>query len=209
MSTKADDSISNAGALFEKVPDASRITFPTEPAFVVPVAIKLVPELYGEGQYGVIATAPIPAKTKIWVWTDRVRQIPPDEIEHYLEQQALAMMMTRNDRASDAKTQQQDNKESRLLEAKQIILRQGFVLPAPNDQIFNSNPTDAGRFMNHSNTPTCGPDGTLRDVEIGEELTMDYSFHGNPTWYQEICRKYSVLTEAQVAEKCNNKLNGD
>ena len=65
----------------------------------------------------------------------------------------------------------------------------------------NSNPSDAGRFMNHSNTPNCGPDGALRDIEIGEELTMNYNFHGNPQWYIDICDKYGVLTERQVAEK--------
>ena len=29
---------------------------------------------------------------------------------------------------------------------------------------------------------------------------MDYSFHGNPQWYQDICAQYDVLTERQVAE---------
>lgn len=50
-----------------------------------------------------------------------------------------------------------------------------------------------------SSTPNCGPDDTLRDVQPDEELTMDYAFHGNPQWYQDICRKYNVLTETQVA----------
>ena len=43
--------------------------------------------------------------------------------------------------------------------------------------------------------------GALRDIEIGEELTMNYNFHGNPQWYIDICDKYGVLTERQVAER--------
>ena len=48
-----------------------------------------------------------------------------------------------------------------------------------------------------------GPDGTLRDIEVGEELTLDYSFHGNPihVWYRETCSKFVVLTEREIAER--------
>ena len=67
------------------------------------------------------------------------------------------------------------------------------------DDYFHSNPTDSGRLTNHSVDPNTGPDGSLRDILPGEELTMDYSFHGNPVWYQTICAKYEELTEAQVA----------
>eukprot|EP00568_Trieres_chinensis_P011553 CAMPEP_0183312600 /NCGR_PEP_ID=MMETSP0160_2-20130417/42259_1 /TAXON_ID=2839 ORGANISM="Odontella Sinensis, Strain Grunow 1884" /NCGR_SAMPLE_ID=MMETSP0160_2 /ASSEMBLY_ACC=CAM_ASM_000250 /LENGTH=45 /DNA_ID= /DNA_START= /DNA_END= /DNA_ORIENTATION= len=31
---------------------------------------------------------------------------------------------------------------------------------------------------------------------------MDYGFHGNPEWYRDICRKYGVQTEAEIANKC-------
>ena len=55
--------------------------------------------------------------------------------------------------------------------------------------------------MNHSNEANCGPDGTLRDIQEGEELTMNYAFHGNPTWYQAICAKYGVRTEAEIAQQ--------
>lgn len=55
--------------------------------------------------------------------------------------------------------------------------------------------------MNHSNHPNCSPDGALTDIEPGEEMTMDYSFHGNPPWYQDICAKYGVLTERQVTQQ--------
>merc|ERR1712194_405321 len=106
-----------------------------------------------------------------------------------------------------------------------LFLRQGFVLPpsstsetmspplegdiksednnedkkVPNDDFFYSNPTDSGKFTNHSAYPNVGPDGALRNILKGEELTMDYSFHGNPEWYQHICAKYDVTTESQVA----------
>mmetsp|Transcript_28810 Transcript_28810/g.69400 ORF Transcript_28810/g.69400 Transcript_28810/m.69400 type:complete len:112 (+) Transcript_28810:376-711(+) len=106
------------------------------------------------------------------------------------------------------------------MEAVRVFLRQGFVLPRPPrssgkdtsdgsrgdhpDDYFYSNPTDAGRFMNHSKDPNCGPDGTLRDIAASEELTMDYGFHGDPSWYRNICEKYGVLTEAQVSELSND-----
>ena len=34
-----------------------------------------------------------------------------------------------------------------------------------------------------------------------EELTMDYSFHGNPIWYREACSKFVVLTDREIAER--------
>merc|ERR1719346_927123 len=71
----------------------------------------------------------------------------------------------------------------------------------PTDLHFlNTNPEDAGRFTNHSASPNMGIDGALRDIASGEQLTMDYSFHGNPEWYQNICAKYGVLTEAEIAK---------
>lgn len=151
------------------------VEFPTEPAFVVPVEVRETPE-YGEGHYGVFAAAPLNAGTKFWVWTDRIMAIPHHELDAYIE-----------------------TNFGKDVQAIQTFLRQGFVLPNKDD-VFYSNPTDAGRFMNHSNTPNCGPDGTLRDVEKGEELTMDYSFHGNPLWYQDVCRKYNVRTETEIAQ---------
>mmetsp|Transcript_15369 Transcript_15369/g.15546 ORF Transcript_15369/g.15546 Transcript_15369/m.15546 type:complete len:107 (-) Transcript_15369:325-645(-) len=66
------------------------------------------------------------------------------------------------------------------------------------DDFFQSNPTDSGRSTNHSSDPNSGPEGALRDILQGEELTMDYFFHGNPEWYQTICARYEVLTEAQI-----------
>ena len=52
--------------------------------------------------------------------------------------------------------------------------------------------------MNHSENANCGPDGTLRDIEVGEELTMDYSFHANPMWYQDMCHKFEVSLSAKL-----------
>ncbi|GMI11179.1 hypothetical protein TrVE_jg4507 [Triparma verrucosa] len=71
----------------------------------------------------------------------------------------------------------------------QTFLRQGFVLP-DNPDCFHSNPEDAGRFVNHSEHFNVGMNGALRDIKAGEELTMDYNFHGNPEWYRQICRQY-------------------
>jgi hypothetical protein len=149
--------------------------FPTEPAFLVPVEVRDAPQ-YGTGQKGVYATEPIAAGTKFWVWTDRVERIHYTQLKVYIAQQVG------ND---DLKNIQR-------------FLQQGFVLPNDENH-FCSNPTDAGRFMNHSSDPNCGPDGTLRHVAKDEELTMDYSFHGDPQWYRDICYSYGVKTEAEIA----------
>jgi SET domain-containing protein len=163
--------------------------FPTLPAFVCPVEIRETPQ-YGPGHKGVFALESIPKGTKFWIWTERVKAIHHCDLESYIAREF----------GDDTN-------------AIQVFLRQGFVLPpskddketssgtGKEDDYFYSNPNDAGRFMNHSNDPNCGPDGTLRDISPGEEMTMDYSFHGNPDWYQSICVRYNVETEAQVAEK--------
>ena len=44
----------------------------------------------------------------------------------------------------------------------------------------------------------CG--GFFAFAVAGEEMTMDYSFHGNPEWYQQICKEFNVLTERQIAQ---------
>ena len=177
-------------------------TFPTIPAFLVPVEVRgarsarvlggigangscasgwwqvrEVPRL-GAGQRGVFATADIAAGTPMWVWTHRVVRIHHSQLDEHITSHF----------GTDA-------------EAIRIFLRQGFVLPGEEgeDDFFNSNPTDAGRFVNHSPTPSCGPAGTLRNVAAGEELTMAYSFHADPAWYRAICAKHDVQTEAQVA----------
>jgi hypothetical protein len=157
--------MSSSGALFE--PGEGSESFPTEPAFVVPVEVRAVPE-YGEGQKGVFALAPIPANTKFWIWTDRVLQIPAAELEEYLERETATIT------SSDEQ-----------FGAKQILLRQGFVLPS-QDTVFCSNPTDAGRFMNHSNTPNCGPDGTLREIVAGGKKEKSYCICVNSSFLSSL-----------------------
>ena len=166
--------------------------FPTHAAYLVPVEIKEVPE-YGEGHLGVFAMEHIKKGTKLWVWTHRVKSIHHKDLKEYIQ------MKFGDDRQNI-----------------QVFLRQGFVLPEASmsetmtpinsnankhrkDDYFHSNPTDSGRLTNHSSDPNTGVDGALRDILPGEELTLDYSFHGNPKWYQTICAEYNVLTEAQVA----------
>ena len=165
------------GELFDRTQekDTAHHFFPTIPAFLVSVEVKDTPQ-YGVGHKGVFALENIPHNTKFWVWTDRIKGIPGDELRDYIHK------TFGNDR-----------------EAIQIFLRQGFVLP--HADIFYTNPTDAGRYFKHSSNPNCGPDGTLRDIKKGEELTMNYCFHNDPMWYREICKEYGTETEAEVAKK--------
>uniref|UniRef100_A0A7S1D949 SET domain-containing protein n=1 Tax=Cyclophora tenuis TaxID=216820 RepID=A0A7S1D949_CYCTE len=205
--------------------DQVEMSFPTVPAFTVQVEIQPTAQ-YGDGHYGVFALEHIPKGTKFWMWTDRVQMIHRTELEHYITTQIRRTADQKTDPSSSSHNADDDDDDMLRI---QTFLRQGFVLPpSPNenigdgdgdgmmtspadkstsgtpleaaDQYFYSNPTDGGRFMNHSNNPNCGPNGTLRDIYIGEELTIDYSFHGNPLWYQNICKKYGVLTEEQVAK---------
>jgi len=145
----------------------------------------------------VFSTAFIAKGTHIWAWTRRVNQIHHTKLETYIKDH----FFTNDDDDDDTHAHAHANEKAQVenISLIQVFLRQGFVLPN-NDAFFNSNPTDAGRFMNHSNEPTCGPDGALRDIEAGEELTMCYSFHGNPQWYQDICIKYGVLSETDIYE---------
>lgn len=164
-------------SLFDRSVATESHHFPTEPAFIVRVVVRNTPQ-YGLGHHGVFAAAPIAAGTKLWVWTDRVEKIHCTKLDVYI-----------------AKHFDDD-------EMIRVFLQQGFVLPGEeNHDYFCSNPTDAGRFMNHSQSPNCGPDGTLCYVAEGEELTMDYGFHGNPEWYRDLCRKYGVKTEAEVSRQ--------
>lgn len=172
-------------SLFEETNQVHQ--FPTLPAFVCPVVVKDADQ-YGNGHKGVFALSLIPSGTKFWVWTERVKSIHHTELEDYIAKHI--------------------GREEVNLDDIKLFLRQGFVLPPSDkgtgqeDQYFYSNPTDAGRFMNHSSNANCGPDGALRYIQPGEEMTMDYSFHGDPAWYQDICKKYGVMTERQVAKEC-------
>ena len=178
---KETSSGAELGEIFDRSQVSEEHYFPTLPAFVVAVEVKDAPQ-YGKGHKAVYALEDIPKDTKFWVWTSRITGIPSSELQEYINKEFRT-----------------DDTDTNNREAIQIFLRQGFVLP--NQDIFYTNPTDAGRYFNHSSTPNCGPDGTLRDIAKGEELTMDYSFHNNPIWYQEICAKYGAETEAEVAKK--------
>jgi hypothetical protein len=153
--------------------------FPTLPAFTVPVEIRPTPR-YGNDQCGVFALTDIPKHTKFWIWTHRVQQIHFTEMEDRIAERF----------------------ESDDVRGIRQFLRQGFVVPPPYDDYWNSNPTDAGCYMNHSSLhPNCGPPhGTLRGIKAGEELTMDYSGNGNPSWYVALCHKYGILTGVEVAQ---------
>ena len=143
--------------------------FPTLPGFTIPVEIRRTPQ-YGDDQFGIFALEDIPENTKFWKWTPRVTKIHKDDIEQYIREHYHP----------------NDTRGIRR------FLRRGFVLPAPYDEHWNSNPTDAGSRMNHSSTPNCGrPRGTLRNIHKGEELTMDYSGNGNPQ-----CTLTSVIPTA-------------
>ena len=158
--------------------------FPTHPGFTVPVEIKPTPHL-GPDQYGVFAAADIPKHTTdFWIWTDRVIAIPSQDLATYI-----------HTHYPDPLGQDRS--------AVQRFLRRGFVLPSPYDNVFYSNPTDAGTYMNHSSdNPNCArPVGTTRLIRKGEELTMDYSGNGNPLWYQDLCHLYGILTAVEVAQQ--------
>ena len=181
---KETSSGNELGEIFDRSQEESEEHyFPTLPAFTVAVEVKNAPQ-YGKGHKAVYALEDVSKDTKFWVWTSRITGINAEELQEYINKEF---------RTDD------DTDDTHNREAIQMFLRQGFVLP--NQDVFYTNPTDAGRYFNHSSMPNCGPDGTLRDIAKGEELTMDYSFHNNPVWYQEICAKYGSETEAEVARK--------
>jgi hypothetical protein len=153
--------------------------FPTLPAFTIPVEIRPTP-LLGKGQYGVFCLEDIPPHTNFWKWTHRVEPIHYTALQDYI--------------AEEFKPDD--------LEGIRAFLRRGFVIPAPRDEYWNSNPTDAGCYMNHSSTPNCGrPHGSLRLIKAGEELTVDYSGNGNPQWHIDLCHAYGILTSAEIVEE--------
>ena len=64
-----------------------------------------------------------------------------------------------------------------------------------------------GDYMNHSYDPTVGrlPDWdesteiddnyALRDIQKGEELTMDYRIFVDPPFFLEVCEKYGITVD--------------
>lgn len=184
--------------------------FPTHAAYLVPIEIKEIPQ-YGVGHKGVFAKERIVKGTKLWVWTHRVTSIHHKHLPLYIEknfgndrrkiqiflrQGFVLPPSSSSDTMTPPTTEHNSSTQSDNNAASTTPTN---VNTDRKDDFFHSNPTDAGRLTNHSSNPNTGPDGALRDILAGEELTMDYSFHGNPKWYQNICAKYGVLTEAQVA----------
>jgi hypothetical protein len=169
----------NAKETDEEHPNDQSLLFPNHPSFTVPVEIRETPQ-YGPNQYGVFALEDIPPNTKFWLWTNRVQSIHFSEMKKHIA----------------------NNFEVDNVESIRKFLRQGFVLPSPRDDHWNSNPTDAGCFMNHSSfKANCGnPHGSLRLIEAGEELVMDYGSNGNPEWYVELCHFYGILTGIEIAQ---------
>lgn len=95
--------------------------------------------------------------------------------------------------------------EAMDFEAAHVYLRQGFVAPTAADRL-QINPTDDGRFVNHSRNPNCGAcedpakgSMALRDIAAGEEITCDYSGFANPQWYTDLCKLYNVVSTSETA----------
>eukprot|EP00438_Fugacium_kawagutii_P018429 Skav219975 [mRNA] locus=scaffold1312:96477:100119:- [translate_table: standard] len=140
-------------------------------AFLVPVMVQDAPQ-YGEGHKGVFAAVPIPHGTAVWQMTDLVQKVHHKELPEILTSMPKA--------------------------AAAVYLRQSCVMPDDLEHLF-VNPRDAGRFTNHSSQPNIDFEGAIKDIAPGEEIVMDYNQHGDPEWYRELCMKYGVLTERQVA----------
>ena len=93
----------------------------------------------------------------------------------------------------------------------QELLRQSFVAPSDSGALC-INPSDNGRFTNHSakaNVGACvdhsNDSYALREIADGEELTCDYSGFDNPQWYQQLCKRYEVLTTDEVVQLVANQ----
>ncbi len=151
MSKEAGKNSERGGEILEQ-PEA--LQFPTVPAFLVPVEVRDLPDM-GKGHRGVFSTADIACGTKIWAWTDRVKRIHHSELEAFI-----------------VKEFGEEGQDEQRLANVQLFLRQGFVLPNESDiDYFNSNPTDAGRFIE---TPACVERSQQRDEnELIDMATAD------------------------------------
>ena len=208
--------------LHESNPTNEPHQFPTHAAYLVAVEIKETLR-YGEGQKGVFAMERIPKGTKLWVWTHRVTSIYHNDLQSHIDRtfgdntteiqlflrQGFVLPPSSSTETMTAPPpivppredrSQSDDIADTTTPPKVEKKNHNNQQKDSDDDFFHSNPTDSGRLTNHSSDPNMGPDGALRDILPGEELTMDYSFHGNPEWYQTFCAKYDVLTENQIAE---------
>lgn len=189
--------------------------FPTYPGFLVPVGMKK--------SNGVYALTKIRKGTKMWVWTDRIVSIHRDDLDSYIETKFGAIGTNDDDRRRKTQTFLRRgfvlprSSERMTLKTNSSTITKGTKENTNinengnnynySDNYFHSFPTYCGRFTKHSFDPNMGPDGNaLRDIDPGEELLMDYSFFGNPIWYQYYCAQYDVLTIAQDVEKQANAI---
>jgi len=215
-------------ALYENSPTNESCHFPTHAAYLVPVEIKETLR-YGEGHKGVFAMERIPKGTKLWVWTHRVASIHHNDLQAYIDRtfgdntteiqlylrQGFVLPPSSSSETmapppivppTEDRAQGDDNADITTTTTKTTTPpnvdnnNNNDQQKDNDDDFFHSNPTDSGRLTNHSSDPNMGPDIALRDILPGEEITMDYSFHGNPDWYQKICAKYDIFTENQIAE---------
>eukprot|EP00697_Spironema_sp_BW2_P011592 gnl/Spiro4/27337_TR13611_c0_g1_i1.p1 gnl/Spiro4/27337_TR13611_c0_g1~~gnl/Spiro4/27337_TR13611_c0_g1_i1.p1 ORF type:complete len:177 (-),score=45.82 gnl/Spiro4/27337_TR13611_c0_g1_i1:86-595(-) len=157
--------------------------------YLVPHEVRFVNGSIG---HGVFATEFIPKGTPLWV---------PTKVVKFTHEQVAETL-----RGLSAS-------------AAHEYLRQAFVLASDLEHLC-VNVDDTGRFTNHSSTPNCGfadfesdvvgavVDGVgvdvrvsvaLRDIAVGEEITVDYAGLGSPQWYKDLCALYGVLPTDEVA----------
>ncbi len=130
-------------------------------------------------ELGVFAKQDIAKGTTIWQPTSLIKKLSLEEVYARLE--------------------------SMTPEEAHIFLKHAFVMPSEDDKLC-INPTDDGRFTNHSSNPNeYVPEGgkeafAARNIKAGEELTIDYSGLASPQWYKELCHKYGVMSTDEVVE---------
>ena len=146
--------------------------------FIIKVEVKPCTDVPSKGD-GVFTLEPVKAGTIMWQ-PDLVTKIPQSEVASYLESMGAA--------------------------EAHVALRQAFVTREDEGSLC-VNPNDLGRFMNHEGggRANClaGINGgaATRDIEAGEELTCDYSGLACPSWYQELCGQYGVLSRGEVVRR--------
>ena len=145
--------------------------------FLIKVEVKPCTDNPSKG-HGVFTLEPIKAGDIMWV-PDMVTKIPHDQVPSYLESMGGG-------------------------EAA-VALRQAFV-SKEDETCLCVNPNDLGRFMNHEGggrancLPGINGGAATRDIEVGEELTCDYSGLACPRWYKDLCVKYGVVSTGEVVE---------
>lgn len=172
----------------------------------MPVAVKVCADV-SKGQ-GVFATAAVPKGTLLWK-PDQVEAVPADKIASNLAampHDQAAVSAHSKLWLTSSKRQACSHRLSGCLRALQELLRQSFVAPSDSGALC-INPSDNGRFTNHSSAPNVGAcvdhsvdSYALRDIADGEELTCHYADFVTPAWYQQLCSKYGVLTTDEVVK---------